>query len=112
LQRLESLNGLSGATHARTGCRQQIGIRLTIQTSPNEVHGLRGISILVHEQTGLCRKTRRAHSGGHQCSLELRPTSPRHGGPGLFSSRNPPVLRCASASFSYESVVSKCGMLG
>ena len=39
---------------------QQLGIRLTIALGPNEVRTLRGITILVHEQRGLCRKTRQS----------------------------------------------------
>ena len=73
LQRLENLNSLSELRRMQDRMEQQIGIRLTIQTSPNEVRSLRGITILVHEQTGLCRKTRQAIPAAIKRSLELRP---------------------------------------
>jgi len=73
LQRLENLNSLSELRRMQERMEQQIGIRLTIQTSPNEVRSLRGITILVHEQTGLCRKTRQAIPAAIKRSLELRP---------------------------------------
>ena len=52
---------------------QQLGIRITITPSPNEVRTLRGITILVHEQPGLCRKTRQAIPAAIKQSLEQRP---------------------------------------
>ena len=52
---------------------QQIGIRLSIQASAKEVRSLRGITILVHEQPGLCRKTRQAIPAAIKRSLEQRP---------------------------------------
>ncbi len=73
LQRLENLNSLSELRRMQERMEQQIGIRLTIQTSPNEVRSLRGITILVHEQTGLCRKTRQAIPAAIKRSLEARP---------------------------------------
>jgi hypothetical protein len=73
LQRLENLNSLSELRRMQERMEQQIGIRLTIQTSPNEVRSLRGITILVHEQTGLCRKTRQAIPAAIKRSLESRP---------------------------------------
>jgi hypothetical protein len=52
---------------------EQLGVRLTIGTSPNEVRSLRGITILVHEQPGLCRKTRQALPAAIRRSMEQRP---------------------------------------
>jgi hypothetical protein len=52
---------------------QQIGIRLHISTGPNAVRSLRGITILVQEQPGLCRKTRQAIPAAIKRSLEQRP---------------------------------------
>ena len=73
LHRLENLSSLAelGALQARM--EQQVGIRLSISTSPNEVRTLRGITILVHEQPGLCRKTRQAIPAAIRRSLEQRP---------------------------------------
>ena len=73
LQRLENLNSLSELHRMQERMAQQIGIQLTIQASPNEVRSLRGITILVHEQPGLCRKTRQAIPAAIKRSLELRP---------------------------------------
>ena len=52
---------------------QQLGIRLTIAPGPNEVRTLRGITILVHEQRGLCRKTRQSIPAAIRQALERRP---------------------------------------
>jgi hypothetical protein len=73
LQRLENLSSLSDLRHMEARMAQQVGIRLTISTSPNEVRTLRGITILVHEQPGLCRKTRQAIPAAIKRSLEQRP---------------------------------------
>jgi hypothetical protein len=73
LQRLENLSSLSELRRMQERVEQQIGIRLTIQASTNEVRSLRGITILVHEQPGLCRKTRQAIPAAIKRSLELRP---------------------------------------
>ena len=73
LQRLENLSTLSELHLMQERMAQQIGIQLTIQASPNEVRSLRGITILVHEQPGLCRKTRQAIPAAIKRSLELRP---------------------------------------
>lgn len=73
LQRLENLNNLGELRRMQEQMEQQVGIRLTIQASPNEVRSLRGIAILVHEQPGLCRKTRQAIPAAIKRSLELRP---------------------------------------
>lgn len=73
LQRLENLGSLSDLRRIEERLEQQLGIRLTISTSPNEVRTLRGITILVHEQTGLCKKTRQAIPAAIKKSLEQRP---------------------------------------
>ena len=73
LQRLENLGSLSELHRMQERMAQQIGIGLTIQASPNEVRSLRGITILVHEQPGLCRKTRQAIPAAIKRALELRP---------------------------------------
>lgn len=73
LQRLENLGSLSDLRRIEERLEQQLGIRLTISTSPNEVRTLRGITILVHEQPGLCKKTRQAIPAAIKKSLEQRP---------------------------------------
>lgn len=73
IQRLENLSSLSDLRHIEERIAQQLGIRLSIVSSPNEVRSLRGIVILVHEQPGLCRKTRQAIPAAIRKSMELRP---------------------------------------
>ena len=73
LQRLENLGSLSDLRRIQGRLKQQLRIRLTISTSPNEVRTLRGITILVHEQPGLCKKTRQAIPAAIKKSLEQRP---------------------------------------
>ncbi len=60
LQRLEQITSLAYLRRLQDRMEQQLGIRLTIAPGPNEVRTLRGITILVHEQRGLCRKTRQS----------------------------------------------------
>ena len=52
---------------------QLLGIRVSIAPSPNEVRTLRGITILVHEQQGLCRKTRQAIPAAIKKGMERQP---------------------------------------
>lgn len=73
LQRLENLQSLQDLRHLEARMYAQLGIRLSIQPSPNEVRTLRGIVILVHEQRGLCRKTRQAIPAAIKRGMEKRP---------------------------------------
>lgn len=73
LHRLENLGSLADLGTLQARMEQQVGIRLSISTSPNEVRSLRGITIRVHEQPGLCRKTRQAIPAAIRRSLEQRP---------------------------------------
>ncbi len=73
IQRLENLSSLSDLRHMEERMAQQLGIRLSIASSPNEVRSLRGIAILVQEQPGLCRKTRQAIPAAIKKSMEQRP---------------------------------------
>lgn len=73
LQRLKNLSSLSDLRRMEERMEQQVGIRLSITLSPNEIRSLRGITILVHEQPGLCRKTRQAIPAAIKRSLEQRP---------------------------------------
>ena len=52
---------------------EQLGVRLTIGPGPREVRSLRGLTILVHEQPGLCRKTRKAIPEAIKKSMERHP---------------------------------------
>jgi hypothetical protein len=73
LRRLENLDSLADLRRVEEKMAQQVGIQLSISTSPHVVRSLRGIAILVHEQPGLCRKTRQAIPAAIKRSLELRP---------------------------------------
>jgi hypothetical protein len=72
LHRLENLSSLSDLKHLEVRM-QQLGIQLSMSTSSSEVRTLRGITILVHEQTGLCKKTRQAIPAAIKRSLEQKP---------------------------------------
>lgn len=73
MQRLENIVSLDDLRHMQERLRQQLGVELSIHLSPNEVRSLRGIAILVHEQPGLCRKTRQAIPAAIKKSMEQRP---------------------------------------
>ena len=73
VHRLENLTSLSDLRHMQARMEAQTGIRLSIQTSGNEVRSLRGITILLHEQPGLCKKKRQAVPAAIRRSLAQRP---------------------------------------
>ncbi|MFT3815932.1 MAG: hypothetical protein QM740_21675 [Acidovorax sp.] len=73
VQRLENLEDLAALRRMEERMAQQLGIRLSIATSPHGVRSLRGITILVHEQPGLCRKTRQSIPEAIKKSMEQRP---------------------------------------
>jgi hypothetical protein len=73
LQRLEQITSLADLRRLQDRMEQQLGIRLTIAPGPNEVRTLRGITILVHEQRGLCRKTRQSIPAAIKHSMERHP---------------------------------------
>ena len=52
---------------------EQLGIRLRIAPGYNEVRTMRGISIELEEQPGLCRKTRQAIPAAIRRGLERNP---------------------------------------
>src|SRR5690606_38207372 len=73
LQRLENIASLADLRHMLGRMQQQLGLEVQINTSGREVRTLRGITILVVERPGLCRKTRQAIPAAIKRSLELRP---------------------------------------
>lgn len=73
LARLESLSSLADWRHLQARIEQQLGVRIDISTSPKGVRTLRGITIRVREQPGLCRKTRQAIPAAIKRSLEQHP---------------------------------------
>ena len=73
LERLENVTTLSDLRHLQGRLEQQLGVRVSITPSPNEVRSLRGLAILVHEQPGLCRKTRQAIPAAIRKSMDKHP---------------------------------------
>ena len=73
LDRLENLTSLSDLRHMQMRVEQQLGVRLSITPGLREVRSVRGIAILVHEQPGLCRKTRQAIPAAIRKSMDQRP---------------------------------------
>ncbi len=73
---MENITSLSDLRRMQDRMQQQLGIGLTIAPSPNEVRMLRGITILVHEQRGLCRKTRQAIPAAIKRAWTSGPRSP------------------------------------
>ncbi|MET1114713.1 MAG: hypothetical protein ABWY08_07110 [Comamonas sp.] len=73
LQRLENISSLADLRHMQQRIQEQLGLEVQIHTSGREVRTLRGITILVVERPGLCRKTRQAIPAAIKRSLELRP---------------------------------------
>ena len=73
VQRLENLASLADLRHMQQRMQQQLGLELQIGTGAREVRTLRGITILVVERPGLCRKTRQAIPAAIKRSFEQRP---------------------------------------
>lgn len=73
LDRLENIQSLTDLDHMRRRMYEQLGIRLEITPSFNEVKTMRGISIQLCELPGLCRKTRQSIPAAIRRGLEKRP---------------------------------------
>lgn len=73
IARLEQVTSLGQLRQLQERMQSQLGISLTLRPGANEVRTLRGITILVHEQRGLCRKTRQALPAAIRRSLEDHP---------------------------------------
>lgn len=73
LDRLENLQSLTDLEHLQRRMYEQLGIRLEIAPSFNEVRTMRGIRIHISELTGLCRKTRQSIPAAIRRGLEKRP---------------------------------------
>ena len=73
VQRLERLTSLQELRHMQERMQAQLGIRLEIGTSGSEVRTLRGVTVLVMPQPGLCRKTRQALPAAIKKSMEQHP---------------------------------------
>ncbi len=73
VERLENLQSLSDLERLQQRMYEQLGIRVDIVPSFNEVRTMRGIGINLSEQPGLCRKTRQSIPAAIRRSLEKRP---------------------------------------
>lgn len=73
LERLENLQSLADLERLQQRMHEQLGIRVLLQPSFNEVRTMRGIGIQIEELPGLCRKTRAAIPAAIRRSLEKRP---------------------------------------
>lgn len=73
LDRLENIESLTDLEHMRRRMYEQLGIRLEISPSFNEVRTMRGISIQIDELPGLCRKTRQSIPAAIRRGLEKHP---------------------------------------
>lgn len=100
LQRLERLTSLADLRHMQARLHAQLGVRVSVEPAVAEVRSLRGIAIRVHEQPGLCRKTRQAIPAAIRKSLQQRPDIAwallDEGG--LFGAGPPPALPPRSAA--------------
>jgi hypothetical protein len=73
LDRLENLQSLADLERLQNRMYAQLGIRVDIIPSFNEVRTMRGIGITLGELPGLCRKTRQSIPAAIRRSLEKRP---------------------------------------
>lgn len=73
LDRLENLQSLADLDRLQHRMYEQLGIRVDIVPSFNEVRTMRGIGITLGELPGLCRKTRQSIPAAIRRSLEKRP---------------------------------------
>ncbi|MGH8435844.1 MAG: hypothetical protein ACRERX_15515 [Pseudomonas sp.] len=73
LDRLENIECVADLEHMQLRMREQLGIRLEIAPSLNEVRSMRGIGIHIDELPGLCRKTRQSIPAAIRRGLERRP---------------------------------------
>ncbi|MBA4360805.1 MULTISPECIES: hypothetical protein [Pseudomonas] len=73
LDRLENLESLADLERLQNRMYAQLGIRVDIVPSFNEVRTMRGIGITLGELPGLCRKTRQSIPAAIRRSLEKRP---------------------------------------
>ncbi|KJH81815.1 hypothetical protein MCB86_06070 [Pseudomonas sp. KSR10] len=73
LHRLENLTSLDDLEHMQQRIYQQLGIRMQIAPSFNEVRSMRGIRIDIADLPGLCRKTRQSIPAAIRRALERQP---------------------------------------
>jgi hypothetical protein len=73
IERLENLQSLADLEHMQRKLYENLGIRLQISPSDNEVRTMRGFNIQIAELPGLCRKTRQSIPAAIRRALERQP---------------------------------------
>ncbi|MDE1169551.1 MAG: hypothetical protein PW845_30265 [Pseudomonas sp.] len=73
IARLEAIESLAELERLQFKMQEQLGIRLDITPSHNEVRSFRGIGITVLELPGLCRKTRQNIPAAIRRALDKHP---------------------------------------
>jgi hypothetical protein len=73
LERLENLHSLADLERLQQRLYEQLGLRLRIAPSHNEVRSMRGIAIQIDDLPGLCRKTRQNIPAAIRRGLEKHP---------------------------------------
>lgn len=71
--RIEELDSLSGLRRIAGRMQEQLGIVLRIDPAGAQVRTVRGLSITLDEQPGLCRKTRQAIPAAVRRCLDRHP---------------------------------------
>lgn len=73
LDRLQNLRDLDDLEHLQRRMHEQLGIRVQVAPSFNEVRSMRGIAIHIDVLPGLCRKTRQSIPAAIRKGLENAP---------------------------------------
>ena len=71
--RLERITDLADLRHMQQRLQAQLGMQLRISTGAAEVRSLRGITVLLDDQPGLCRKTRQSIPAAIKKCMEQSP---------------------------------------
>ena len=71
--RLEQITDVTDLRHMQQRLQVQLGLQLHIHIGANEVRSLRGITVRVQEQPGLCRKTRQSIPAAIKQAMAQRP---------------------------------------
>ena len=73
VERIERIDSYEQLLHVSKLIFDQLGVVLSITPSTREVRTVRGIQILLHEQPGLCRKTRQSVPAAIRRCLDQHP---------------------------------------
>lgn len=73
VERLENIHTLAELEYLQRRMQEQLGIRVDIEPSFNEVRTMRGIAIRLVDQPGLCRKTRQSIPAAIRRAMEKHP---------------------------------------